>query len=721
MRLFTILTSIFLLFSSCDSGSSKKTEKVPVIPGEYTYTISGGGNRGIWTTVPTRKVQSTDSAPEETGSGVKVFLAKNEYEPFKIIIPEGSGSVSINVSLPSELSDLDLTIQRATFENGWEEPLEVVTGSTSLSSSQPTVLWFTLKSHTGTTAGTFTGSVNLTFGSDAIEIPLEIHVFNFTLPPAASFKTQLNISVGGLVPSGGTVSDAKDILFSRRMTPKSVAWPSGFNWGITWDSDANPNRCEQFYDEPDEGQDYSIHYLARKYMLGEGWNGVGFPTSMIFQFVDNSTPRPGTFCGIDRGDHYGSSEYNAEWGQFLSATQNYLDQNGMLEKAYYYVQNEPQNETDHALAAHLCRITKQYAPNLKIAISEEPKPEIAEDAGGSCGYDIWIAHVRALNTDYALERQELGEELWLYSLDHDPEPYFNPTLIENQGVNQRIIPWVSWTMRARGWAYYDFGRFFNGSNPTVRSELFREGFEDYEYFMAANSGNHGQISTHHAVDDAVFSAASSLTSWTRDADALQKLRNELGLYIEGARSTIPVLEAESNARPRGEYYINFQNPEGEPSASPLTVDGNEWLKVGWQSYSDDDGLGWFGEFIDNSSIALYGFDSASGYNEVQRSYVYDDYGRDNLFEFAIENGLYEVTIGAGRTARAYPGDPHNVTVEGIKIIDDEITTDEVPFIERTQVIEIRDGRLSVVAGGKSNSTGQYSYTFMAYIAIIPVD
>ena len=29
-------------------------------------------------------------------------------------------------------------------------------------------------------------------------------------------------------------------------------------------------------------------------------------------FVDNSTPRPQTLCGIDRGDHYGTDAYNAE-------------------------------------------------------------------------------------------------------------------------------------------------------------------------------------------------------------------------------------------------------------------------------------------------------------------------------------------------------------------------------------------------------------------------
>jgi hypothetical protein len=174
-------------------------------------------------------------------------------------------------------------------------------------------------------------------------------------------------------------------------------------------------------------------------------------------------------------------------------------------------------------------------------------------------------------------------------------------------------------------------------------------------------------------------------------------------------------------RPRGEYFINFQDPSGPPSADPLTVDGRTYMKVGWQPYDEEDGYGWYGEHVDNPGIALYGYDDVSGYSEVQKSYLYDDYGRDNLFELALENGLYEVTIGVGRPAKGYPGDPHHATVEGIVVVDDEPTTDASPLIERTVEVELTDGSLSVEVGGVSESTGEWSYTFVGYLDIIPVE
>jgi hypothetical protein len=310
--------------------------------------------------------------------------------------------------------------------------------------------------------------------------------------------------------------------------------------------------------------------------------------------------------------------------------------------------------------------------------------------------------------------------VWFYSLNHDPDPYFNPTRVDVQGMHERIIPWVSWHYRATGWAYYDANRFFDGPRPTIRAELLREGIEDYEYLLLANGGAPTVYAT-EPVDATVDSVASSLTSWTRDADALMALRHALGLYIEGTTDTLPVLETDTHARPRGAYHLNFQDPSGRPTAEPLTVDGTAYMKVGWSPYGDDEAMGWYGEFIDDPSIALHGFDDVPGYSVVEQSYIYDDYGRDNLFEFALENGTYEVTIGVGRPARGYPSDPHNVTLEGITVVDDEPTSDGSPTIRRTVTVDLHDGSLSLVVGGRSASTGEFAYTFLAYMDIAPAD
>jgi hypothetical protein len=199
------------------------------------------------------------------------------------------------------------------------------------------------------------------------------------------------------------------------------------------------------------------------------------------------------------------------------------------------------------------------------------------------------------------------------------------------------------------------------------------------------------------------------------------LRHELGRYIEGSRSTLPVLSVQSSVRPRGAYYVNFQDPSGQPSAEPLALGGKTYMKVGWQPWDEKLGLGWSGENIADPSIALFGYDDVAGFDEAQKSYIYDDYGRDNLFEFAIEPGKYLVTVGVGRPAKGYPGDPHNVTVEGEKLIDDALTSDAAPTIEQSTTIDLTDGSISVVVGGKSASTGNWAYTFLAYLWVEPVN
>jgi hypothetical protein len=142
--------------------------------------------------------------------------------------------------------------------------------------------------------------------------------------------------------------------------------------------------------------------------------------------------------------------------------------------------------------------------------------------------------------------------------------------------------------------------------------------------------------------------------------------------------------------------------------------------VGWAAYDDALGYGWSGENIGNPSIALHGYDDLAGYSELEKSYIYDDYGRQNLFEFALDAGTYEITVAVGRPAQGYPNDPHNVSIEGTKVVDDEVTTDTAPIITKTVTLDVTDGSLSMLVGGLSVQTGNYAYTFLGYLKIVPV-
>jgi hypothetical protein len=59
----------------------------------YTYKLSQStGNYVFWTTTPSERVFKDSAVPADTGSGVKVYAAKNEFEPFQIVVKPSSAA-----------------------------------------------------------------------------------------------------------------------------------------------------------------------------------------------------------------------------------------------------------------------------------------------------------------------------------------------------------------------------------------------------------------------------------------------------------------------------------------------------------------------------------------------------------------------------------------------------------------------------------------------------
>src|SRR5262249_51823131 len=145
-----------------------------------------------------------------------------------------------------------------------------------------------------------------------------------------------------------------------------------YNGGITYD-------CNGGFTE-NKTDPCEVYNLGPKYIHGTGWNGGGFPSFQEIDFVDNSTPRPDPLFGVrGGGGQYGTTGYNDMWNQLRGAINPHRLRHNWQGKVYSYDQNEPQNQADYDLAAYLANLSKSAAPNLRIAISEEPKPEIAEN------------------------------------------------------------------------------------------------------------------------------------------------------------------------------------------------------------------------------------------------------------------------------------------------------------------------------------------------------
>jgi hypothetical protein len=689
------------------------------------------------------------------GERIQVFAARNEYEPFQIVVRadvdatvtldlgdlSGPGTISgaridrvgyVRIDEPSDASSIPSGFMPDPLEPTAFGAAETAPGG----QNQP--FWITLYVPTDAAAGDYAGTLTVTVDGATAEVPVVLHVFDFALPASIGFDGNWNASMNDL--GGGEslekVEQLKDFFFQHRLVPSSVAWPAGLNYGGGIEYD-----CEAGAFVHGDGA-YDFAQLGPKYVDGEGWNGVGFPSFQVMQFVDNATPRPQEFCGVDRGpDHFGTDEYNAEWSRLLAAIEAELQARGWTEKGYVYVQNEPQGPADYDVAAFLAALSKEAAPSLRIAVSEEPKPEIAEHpAIGGAHYDLWWADLSAFDPEYARLRQEAGDEVWWYFLYGDRPPHFNPITIDHPGIESRIGHWAAWKYRVRGFAYYSVtgwgadpysnprpqGTDQNGDGyllyppvngqivSSIRWELLREGVEDFEYLRLA-AGGEVPPAPGSAVgcDATVDGAVTSTTSFTRDASALQHLRNELGAWLGGERDGCPVLDAvPPGAHPRGTYLINFQDPAGQPAAEPLVVDGETWLKIGWSPYDAEQGFGWAGPFIGDPSIMLTAYIDAP-VSELQRSIIFDDYGRTDTFTWDIENGRYLVTVGIGWYDRTYA--KQRVVVEGEVLFDDAETNPSTPYLVADVEVDVQDGNVVMEAGQLEE------YTMLNFLRIEPVD
>ena len=110
---------------------------------------------------------------------------------------------------------------------------------------------------------------------------------------------------------------------------------------------------------------------------------------------------------------------------------------------------------------------------------------------------------------------------------------------------------------------------------------------------------------------------------------------------------------------------------------------------------------------------LYQYLADAPVDDLQRSIIYDDYGRTDTFTWDIANGKYEVTVSIGFDGPDYP--KNRVHVEGQPLFDSVATTQAEPYKTASLVVDVTDGNITMEAGQKDE------YTMLNWLSIVPVD
>lgn len=751
----------------------------------YTYQLTqSSGAYQFWTTPPIERVFKDSAVPAATGSEVKVYAARNEFEPFQVVVkPGSSGNVTVSLDpfsagITAEIYQVKyVTLSQISDSLGrtgpYPDPLwPLASGATvALTANENTAFWFSVFVPPGTAAGDYTTNVRI----GGVAIPVRLHVFNFAIPDQLHVASQMNFSYQTIlskysVPGTGAeywlyVDKIKQYFMDHRLTPSSVLWPGGLTGGGSF---ANPfidyNCGTQTFSDP-----YGIwgfEDLAQRYLAGSGLlggqfvtpfnGGVGFSTYMAAGFVHNDPSqdqRPASFCGQTRSSsdwlQNPTSAYNTAWFAYVTAMRNYLASQGYLNQAYHYFANEPQDQADYDAVAWYSRYSHQAASSLKLMVSEGPKPEIyANPSYPNAHIDIWLPVLNEYDPAVSHEReQNYGEATWIYFLHGTRPPYFNPITLDHPGIESKLTGWFLWKYRVRGLAYYSLNDWSKnpwtqpmtdghngdtfmlyppsesntaiayGANghrfvPSIRFELMRDSLEDYEYLYLLAGGQPG-VGLTNAADSQANKIIAGLTSYTRNSEFMYNLRRLIGQKNGGEIATIPDIQPPPThpraEGPPGNYYINFQDPAGQPTDSPLVVNGKTYLKIGSADYSANAGYGWYAP-PDVHWLTTY---LSSGPNVLQRSILYSDWGRKATFEFDLPNGAYNVTVSVGWQGRTYSN--HKVDIEGVSFVNVEATTPSNPYLVRTKPVYISDNKLTMAIGDGSE------YTMLNYLTIEAVN
>ncbi len=207
MLLFCLLSIIYACIEGWAQGPSG-----PPGPG---YRLSVGPVASVWWAEGVYKIMRTDPVPDARSTGVTLFAARNEYEPFILVLrPErrldrvrvecgplaGPGGAVIPSSRVSvcHVGYVEVTVptDAAGAAGEWPDPLPPCEGPFTAAAGENHPLWITVFVPPDVPGGDYTGQVRLTAGPWLSEVSVTLRVWDFGLPREPHLRSSFGTSAG---------------------------------------------------------------------------------------------------------------------------------------------------------------------------------------------------------------------------------------------------------------------------------------------------------------------------------------------------------------------------------------------------------------------------------------------------------------------------------------------------------------------------------------------
>ncbi len=539
---------------------------------ECAHILKREGDRAaIWFNYPATKIFRNDllapTLPQV--DTIKIRLAKNEYEPFQLVLhpAQDLSSIKISVSdlngpatISSELFTIN-TIHYVKIQDEWILNPDSRTGyypdALPWSNLSPaptnihTPFWITIYAPTNIPAGKYFGRLNIR-GSLNLEFPLQINVWDFSLPKIPRLEISASdailfspkIELYDLRSAEERFADfANNLINHRVLGCRYVAiqihqqnWAQIIGDSLHLDFDILDQAIREYFD-------YGyLNFLLPPYSLAASGKPLGQTTWLdLIPLTD---------------------EFNTFFENYCDRLGSHLRKNGWINNGYMMLWDEPrESEYDDLFA--LFSIAKKGDPEIKLMLTEEPIPELYEVV------DIWFPNLRRISLDQIYDRVEnqIADGKVVGGYGNDRFSMLSPL------THQRLWAWTlkKYSFTKTGWwsvlgegkdnsvwedpvikpagsnyssALYPGRAFFlyfdkEGDGPLVNSirwEALREGAEDYEYLVELEkrldniSPGSGDVVVQSFINSLVWDNIGETYEWSMQK--VGTLRDSIGNRIE---------------------------------------------------------------------------------------------------------------------------------------------------------------------------------------------
>ncbi len=481
--------------------------RAPSIPRIYGAVLASREWGTVWEANATCKVLPNSPIAEDKAQVIRVFAARNEFEPFQLVITPRRDLRNLTAAVtdlvgPARVSKEQISVRLVETvpvtvptspdcaPGDYPDPL-VPFESTTAKAGRNTALWFTIRVLPNVLAGDYRGSVRISAdGIAPVEIPIQLRVWDFTLPDVSRLRTAYGCDYEAICRWHGVSSleDKRKIatltnlnFIEHRVCPIN---PLPF-W--SFDDDIVDGKMVIRWDEYDQGAELFLPKM-------------------------NSFNLPGAFMSSVRNKRAKEPGYAEEKKEFLQLVAAHLKEKGWFEKGYNYIFDEP-NPDQYGDIVREAEIWHAADPQFKILVTEQPEPELFG------AINIWVPVLDAYIRPICQSRQSFGEEVWWYVCCGPHHPYPN-NFIDYPAIDHRILHWMNWKYGVTGVLYWQttFWRrdpwlypmndeggknlgngdgtllyphvrkpsdkpLIQGPLDSIRWEMIREGIEDYDYLV----------------------------------------------------------------------------------------------------------------------------------------------------------------------------------------------------------------------------------------------